>query len=267
MNFLDIPGHIAQNLDLIWTFILLFSRFSALFMVLPGMSEGQKGLLVRAPAIFVLSCVSMASTQRAALPEDPIIMAALVGTEFLLGFVLGMIPMLVIAAVQMGAQLATGTMGLGAAQLFDPTTGGSVSDLARIQGDLAVLLFLAIGGHYTVIYAASGLSGAFAPGAFIPDSATFNIILTRAGTLFSTGIMIAAPVVVALLLTQFVMGLISRAVPSINIFIVSFPLTIGIGFVITALALPEIMILIEKEYVGSEAAISDILQTTFQPGA
>ena len=41
--------------------------------------------------------------------------------------------------------------------------------------------------------------------------------------------MLSAPVMVALLLTQFVMGLISQAVPTVNIFIVSFPLTIGIG--------------------------------------
>ena len=70
----------------------------------------------------------------------------------------------------------------------------------------------------------------------------------------------ASPVIVALLLTNFVMGLITKAVPQVNIFIVSFPLTIGIGLVLSALSLPEIMVLFDREIAGIESTIAVLLE-------
>jgi flagellar biosynthetic protein FliR len=43
------------------------------------------------------------------------------------------------------------------------------------------------------------------------------------------------------------MGIISKAIPTLNIFVVSFPLTIGVGFAISILALPEVGLLLERE--------------------
>jgi flagellar biosynthetic protein FliR len=60
--------------------------------------------------------------------------------------------------------------------------------------------------------------------------------------------LIAAPVIVALLLTNFVMGIISKAIPTVNIFIISFPLTIGVGFAISILAIPEMAHMLEREW-------------------
>jgi flagellar biosynthesis protein FliR len=72
--------------------------------------------------------------------------------------------------------------------------------------------------------------------------------------------MVSAPVMVALLLTQFVMGIISRAVPTVNIFIMSFPLTIGIGMVITVLALPEVMRYVTNQYSSTDNIISVLVE-------
>ena len=74
--------------------------------------------------------------------------------------------------------------------------------------------------------------------------------------------MVSIPVIVALLLTQFVMGLISRTVPTVNIFIVSFPLTISIGLVVTVLAMPDIMVFIRREFAGLEGTLLALLEDT-----
>jgi flagellar biosynthetic protein FliR len=62
------------------------------------------------------------------------------------------------------------------------------------------------------------------------------------------GCMIAAPVIVALLLTNFVMALISKAVPTVNLFIISFPLTIAVGLGISIIALPEVVYYLTEQY-------------------
>ncbi|MCB0340443.1 MAG: flagellar biosynthetic protein FliR, partial [Bdellovibrionales bacterium] len=174
--------------------------------------------------------------------------------EFALGYAIGILPTIVIVGIQTGAQLATGTMGLGASQLIDPTTGGSLSSLSRLQGDMVTAIFLLGGGHYILIPALLGLSGPFLPGTFQFTGLTTELLVNRFGDIFRVAALASAPVIIALLLTQFVMGLITKAVPTVNIFIVSFPLTVGIGFVLTMAAIPEMARFAYKELSGLEKA-------------
>jgi flagellar biosynthesis protein FliR len=55
------------------------------------------------------------------------------------------------------------------------------------------------------------------------------------------------------------MGLISRAVPTVNIFIVSFPLTIGIGLILSLIALPEMIVLVTQHFDAVELSIERVL--------
>ncbi|MFO1200800.1 MAG: flagellar biosynthetic protein FliR, partial [Burkholderiaceae bacterium] len=48
----------------------------------------------------------------------------------------------------------------------------------------------------------------------------------------------AAPVMVALLLTNVALGILSRAVPQLNAMTVSFPLSIGVGLLMFSVSLP-----------------------------
>jgi len=249
-----------NNLDQLWTLLLLLVRYTGLMILLPGIGQGISGLKVRVPAIFALSLASFGTVRTAPMPTDLIILAASFIGEFSFGFLIGMIPYLSVVAIQAGAQLATNTMGLSATQLFDPTTGASSTDLAKIQGDVVVIAFLLLGGHYTVIQAVAGLSGTFTPGYFMYDGFTASYLVDRVNDIFRVGVMVAAPVLVALLLTQFVMGIISKAVPTVNIFIVSFPLTIGIGLVITMLALPEVIRFISSDFSTMDNKISIIIE-------
>ena len=82
----------------------------------------------------------------------------------------------------------------------------------------------------------------------------------RSADVFMYGLLFASPVVVALLLTNFVMGLVSKAVPTVNIFIVSFPLTIGIGLILSLLMIPELMQANEKMITSTESSVSVLLE-------
>lgn len=242
-----IPTLIFENMPTIWTYLLLVVRYTALFLIIPGVGGGMIGLSVRMPAIMVFAYVTVLSSPLAPLPTDGVIMLARFVSELLFGFTLGLIPVVALAGVQTAAQLTSGTMGLGAAQLLDPNLGVSVSSLGRILTDSCICLFLVVGGHYSVLYAASGL-GQIIPGTFMVEAHSIKIVIQQIGYIFDIAIMISAPVIVALLLTQFVMGLISKAVPTVNIFIVSFPLTIGIGLIFSMLSLPEIFVFMERRF-------------------
>ncbi|MFN4895829.1 MAG: flagellar biosynthetic protein FliR [Pseudomonadota bacterium] len=237
----------AGRLDYAWTFLLLSMRYMVFFMLVPGIGGGMMGMAIRYPATLVLALVSFSPTTLAAVPQDMVVMMAQMVCEVCLGAAVAMVPLMVISGAQVAGHVASGTMGLNGAQLFDPTSQGPLADLSRIYSDIAVLVFLLIGGHYVAISELSGISSTIKPGTFILSDTGIGALIDHSARIFQVGCLIAAPVIVALLLTNFVMGIISKAIPTLNIFVVSFPLTIAVGFAISILALPEVGVLLQRE--------------------
>ena len=58
--------------------------------------------------------------------------------------------------------------------------------------------------------------------------------------MFGAAMRIAMPAVLALLVVQIAMGVISRSSPSMNLFAVGFPLTMMVGFIVVWQVLPSI---------------------------
>lgn len=257
--FLHGPLDLLHNLDKAFTFLLLVLRFSGMILVIPGIGAQAKGIAIRYPFILMLAFASMFSSPVIPIPKDVGLMVGAMASEVLLGLAVGMIPFICVGIVQSAGQLASTSMGLQAGALIDPSTGGQASDISRLFGDFFTLAFLSVGGHRLVIYTLSGMNGRIVPGSFVLGENTLTILIQRSSDVFGIGMLLAAPVIVALLLTQFMMGLIAKAVPTVNVFIVSFPLTIGIGFVLTILMLPEFLHAIEPLLTSLETSISAVM--------
>jgi flagellar biosynthetic protein FliR len=247
-NLQQIAEGLLNRIDFGWTFLLLSVRYLVFFLLVPGIGGGFMGLALRYPATLVMALVSVRVDNLALVPNHAGDMVVQMVAEAILGACIGMVPLLVVAGAQIAGHLASGTMGLNGQQLFDPTTQANLPDLARIYSDIAVMIFLMVGGHYVMISELSGVNANFRPGMFLLTEQGLEAILLQSGRLLQSGCLIAAPVIVALLLTNFVMALISKAVPSLNIFVISFPITIGVGFAISILAIPEVGYLLQREF-------------------
>ena len=247
-SFFLIPQLILERLDVGWTFLLLLTRYTVFIMIAPGLGGGMAGLLVRYPAAVALALVTLRPSEAVGLPSDYAIMAGQIASEILLGSVVAIVPLTIVAGAQTAGHLASGTMGLNGAQLIDPSTQTALPDLARIYSDFAIVAFLLVGGHYVAISELAGLDEVIKPGSFMMTAIRLDALISQTARIFQIGCLIAAPVIVALLLTNFVMGIISKAVPTINIFIISFPLTIGVGLFISIVAMPEVMHFLGREF-------------------
>ncbi len=255
----QLTEQILSRLDYVWTFLLLSMRYMAFFMLVPGIGGGIMGFALRYPATLVLALVSLNSASLASVPPNAAMMVTQMLCEVCVGAVVAFVPLLMICGAQVAGHVASGTMGLNGAQLFDPASQAPLSDLSRIYSDLAILVFLLIGGHYVAIAELSGMSGVIKPGVFTLSPHGLETLIKYSGRIFQVGCLIAAPVIVALLLTNFVMGIISKAIPTLNIFVVSFPLTIGVGFAISVLALPEVGVFLQREVSEIPGVISRLL--------
>lgn len=243
----QLTEQLLSRLEYAWTFLLLSMRYMVFFMLVPGLGGGITGLALRYPATLILALVSFNAASLAVVPPNAAAMVMQMVCEVCFGGVVALVPLLIISGAQVAGHVASGTMGLNGAQLFDPTSQAPLADLSRIYSDLAVLVFLLIGGHYVAISELSGIASVIKPGSFMLSAGGLETLINQSARVFQVGALIAAPVIVALLLTNFVMGIISKAIPTLNIFVVSFPLTIGVGFAISIIALPEVGVLLERE--------------------
>jgi flagellar biosynthetic protein FliR len=255
---------IYGNIDRTFTFFLLVVRFSTALFLLPGLGSSARGIVIKYPLILMFALLSCITSPVVKLPTDLALMLGMFISEGMLGACLAAVPLVMIAAIQNAGQLASTSMGLQAGALMDPTTGTQISELSRILGDLAILAFLFVGGHHVILYGVSGLGGQFIPGTFLIGEATLDYYINATAAVFNYGLLFASPVVVALLLTNFVMGLVSKAVPTVNIFIISYPLTIGIGLILMMLMLPEVLRAFEPMLTSLESIVLVILQDAVQ---
>ncbi len=156
--------------------------------------------------------------------------------QLLIGSAIGFVVQLVFDALVIGGQTIAMTMGLGFATLIDAQRGASVPVVSQFMLVFGILIFLSINGHIALI-ATLAESFRWAPIGTDFSAASAYQAAYFAGYMFSAGVVIALPAVVALVIVNFGLGVVSRAAPALNLFAIGFPITMLFGFLIVMLSL------------------------------
>jgi len=224
--------------DFFWPFV----RIGAALMAAPIFSVRQVPARYR-----VLLAVLITLLVQPLIPPAPLV--DMFGAEGILialsqvgiGAMMGFVVQLAFNALIFGGQVMAYSMGLGFAHMMDPTNGVQVPVVSQYWLILAMLAFLLANGHLLLL-------GSVAQSFHILPVAVDG--LTRAGLwglvewssrLFAAGLLMALPVVMALLLVNIGMGVVSRAAPQLNIFAIGFPITLLMGFIVIWITIPQVM--------------------------
>lgn len=181
-----------------------------------------------------------------ALPPMPQVQPAslaglwILGQQMLIGIAMGFTARVVFSAVDMAGTYIGFQMGLGFATFYDPLEGGQTPVLAEFMGLLSLLLFMALDGHllYVSTLAQSFHAIPVGPEALSPNS--WRNIAELGSKIFSAGLLLSLPVIVALMITNVALGVLTKAAPQLNLFALGFPLTLMGGFIGVALSLSYI---------------------------
>ncbi|NLJ85093.1 MAG: flagellar type III secretion system protein FliR [Firmicutes bacterium] len=174
----------------------------------------------------------------------------LLGRELLVGIGIGFAVTLVFSAIYLAGQLIDVPMGFGMVNVVDPQSGLQVPIFAQFQYILAALVFLAIRGHHALLQA---LSASFA---LIPVGQGMVIgnlpmaVLDIFVRMFYLGVKLSLPLVTGLLLLDIALGIVARAVPQINVFVVGFPAKILVGMALFILVLPAYVAFLTRMFGG-----------------
>lgn len=242
-------------------YLLILTRVTAFFVTVPLFS--YKAIPTTQRIIFgAVLAFMMAYTLE--LPEIPIDGAyiLLVMKETMVGLAIGMVAFIVMAAIQIAGGFIDFQMGFAIANVIDPQTGAQSPLLGQFFNVLAMLLLLALNGHHLL------LDGIFYSYQYIPidqmwpafgSEGLVEFVITTFAASFAIAFQMSIPIVATLFLVDLALGITARTVPQLNIFVVGFPIKIGVSFMVLLIMMSVMVAVMQKLFEFMMISMRDLM--------
>ncbi len=250
----------------ILAFALILLRVSAFMFAWPLFSlynvpAPLKVLLALSVAMLLFPAIDHSALAYKGLDQD---IAWLGAKEVLTGLCLGFLTRLFFFALSVGGNLIATSAGMANGQLFNPSLGASTTTVEQFYATIGTLLFLSLNGHH---YFLTGLARSFdaVPIAFGGTGFALQTHMTNglsqligrygeSGLILQqiteAGIKIAAPVLITIFMLNIVMGVISRAIPQVNVLVTSMSVNFLAALAVMILAVPALIMQLDREILA-----------------
>lgn len=229
--------------------ILLFFaslvRVSCLFLLLPIYGDNNIPALVKIFLAFTVNLMvfplARASTTMAELQPMLNSDMGLIGLAFkeaFVGLVMGFTGKIFFDALSFAFSYMGMQMGFNMAASYDHHTEASTPIISQLIMILATLLFLVMDGHHLFLKAIAQSYEVIPVGGVVISKAAAAYVLEAAAQVFVIAAKLSAPMALMVFLINCAFGVISKAVPQINVLVVSFTVNILAGFLVISLTMP-----------------------------
>jgi flagellar biosynthetic protein FliR len=187
--------------------------------------------------VFSFSLVPVVQTHIGPVPADILGLTLAVMHEAVIGLLIGAFMQLLVASAQVAGAFLDVQIGTGSAQIFNPYMGAAASPVAQIKLMLTTVLLLLLNGHRMMI-------GAFVKSFEMPGPKLGPLqgeLVTFIGQTSLLSLQIAAPVAAVTIVIDFAAGIINKAVPQTQPFLLSLPAKLAAGMIVLALGLPALV--------------------------
>ncbi len=243
--------------------LFIFFRVAAILFFSPffGSAQVPARLKIGLALVFSIALYPLVPTGVLQRPTGLFELVVAVTTEITIGLAIAYAVQLLFAAVQLAGTVVDFQMGFGVVNVIDPQTQSQVSITAQFHNIIAVLFFLALNGHHVVIGALVDSFTLINPRHIDFSGLTPEFMLKVFSATFIVAVKIAAPVMAVLFFLSVGLGLVARTVPQMNVFIVGFPLQIGVGLLMIGLSMPFFAALLKAEWMELPARLRVLMGT------
>lgn len=243
-------------------FLLVFIRMTSIFVISPIFSrQNMPSYLKIGLALFCTFTIAPTLGSIDINYYDFINFTLLIFKEFIIGIILGFTSYLVFSSLLVAGQIIDVQIGFGMVNVLDPQNNIQVPLVGNFLYLLATNIFLITNGHH-ILLTALVKSYAIVPiNSFTITDTLVNNILGVFIESFAIGFKISLPIIAAVLLSEIALGILSRTVPQMNVFIVGLPLKITIGLLALIFIMPTFVNVLGYIFDKLYAFISIVLQS------
>ncbi len=216
-------------------FLLILVRMFGMFAVAPFFSSGVIPFRIRAViSVYVAACIfPVVSHTIASVPENMYSYALLVISEAVIGILIGFFISIIFSAFQLAARFFSFQMALGIAEVIDPFSQVGITLIGQMWTLMGLMIFIAIDGPRMLVIATYESYSKIQLFQILKDSGVmYKALVNTFGAMFLVALKLSFPVLTTLFLLAVTLGLLAKAAPQMNIFMLGFPIQIGVGFLI-----------------------------------
>lgn len=246
-------------------FLLVFCRMIAFFVVSPVFSsKGVPNTFKVGMAFMISLLIYLIKSTSVTISDSPEIYVLLVIREVLIGLMLGYVAYMMFTVIQMAGAFIDIQTGFGIASVLDPLTGASAPMIGNFKYMFAMLLFLSTNGHHyliqSVLYSYDWIPLDSEIMSKMMDGSISEFLIRTFSNSFLIAFQMAAPIVVAMFLTDVGLGLLARSAPQFNIFVIGVPVKIIVGLFLLMLLAPSFAYIFETLFGQMFEAMQSLLK-------
>ena len=213
--------------------MLVFLRISAFLLVLPFFSATNFPVRLRV-ALGALTALLLAPTlPDFALGKLPLFdLFGVMAKEVMIGVLLGFVSRMIFYAAELAGNIVATEIGLNLGTIFNPMSQGASQIPGSILFFLAAIVMLSLDLHHWVLLGFERTYAVLPMGTAQLTTELFNDVLLRVSRIFVTALQISAPVLAVSFVVTVIFGVLSRAVPQMNVFQLSFSFRIAAGLAV-----------------------------------
>ena len=241
---------------------LIIMRMTGFVIFNPIWGRSNVPALVKAGLILMmaLSAYGMAGDMQVELPTTVISFAVPLFMELAAGFALSFVLRLFLSIVQMGGEFIDTQMGLTMAQIYDPSSQVNMTVTGSLLNVLVILNFFAENGHYTLLRMLI-TSGELLPyGSATLGQSVASLVADLFLSCLVLTVKLSLPILAAEMLGEIGMGILMKAIPQINAFVINMELKVIIGLGLLFLFLTPINEFLLEMEVQMLAQVRQVLQ-------
>ncbi|MBD5112530.1 MAG: flagellar biosynthetic protein FliR [Ruminococcaceae bacterium] len=215
-------------------YVMVLARTTGIFSFNPILSRNGVPNTIKVGASMMLAVIMTESRDFAyTMPMGLLPLAFDLVKELLVGAVLGFLVNLMLQVLSMAGEVTDMQLGLSMAKSYDPTFGNAGLS-TQYYSYWFTLYFFAVGGHLSYIKLFS-VSYDSIPIGYNSFNINIPYILVHYfETVLTLGLKLAMPIIAASLISEFCIGVLMKAVPSIHVFVLNIQIKMLVGFVVLA---------------------------------
>lgn len=253
---------IAQVINVLPAFLLVFVRVLAFFTVLPIYNYRSIPTTFKIGLAAILAAIMVFTLDNPILAIDSTYYLLII-KEVLVGLLVGLIAMILMYAIQVAGGFIDYVMGFMIANVIDPQTGAQSPLIGSFLYTFAILFLLLVDGHHLL------LDGIYYSYQFIPMEQLFlplgeekivDYVATTFQAMFIIAFQMAFPIVGAIFIVDIGLGMVSRAVPQMNVFVVGLPLKILVGLLMMSVFVGVFFISVQRLFEQIIITMRTLLQ-------
>ena len=258
---------LSALLDMAGFFMLVLVRLTGMFVVAPFFGRRNIPAIFKAGFAFVNALIAVSVLKDRTIPETNGIVqfVAAAGSEFIVGMLIGYVSNMIFSAIYLAGQLIDMQMGFGIVNVIDPLSNIQVPVTANFYFIMTMLVFLLINGHHALIEALHRSFEIIPVGRAVFSDILFTDGLRMFGYIFELGFKFAAPVTAAILIVDVMLGIMSKTVPQLNVFVVGMPAKILIGFLVMIITVPAVVLFMSSINDLAKAETIKFIRDMSQP--